>query len=971
MIRPGNHIRPVLTFVVDNSSPTISITSPSDNTTITNPGRNFTITANASDNYGIEYITAQLYYIVGVQTTRLVTNYSSSINGTFSAPNDGKFKLELYAYDYAGNSRYSVLSALAFNANPPKVTNLVIVGAVGGKQNQNYFSGPIAISGVAIDDTDLIEISYRFDTKTNWNRIADLSGTVTNFWEFSGSTNTTDFSNGLRTLMVRPVDNLEGFVDFTTNIYIDNSLPTCTFINPGGQYEAKGGDLPVTFRVSDNISLFKVMFFTNNNTTVMPAMTIAEGTKSKLIITNISLSSIPNGETNELVVMVIDRALNTNIYTNLIIVDNDTPSVIINNPSIDQYVSSNILITGSAFQVDGMGKVYTKILTADNAASNYTGVSSSNMSGTLNQTNIFTNVMIATQVPQGEHTLMIRALAAGGAYTEVPINVTVDYEVPQLSITSVTNGKKYYGTVSLKGTATDNFKVTNTQLYIESNGIRLATYNIKVSSGKWSTNWNSTTLPVGNVDFILVAEDLAHNSNFTTNSVIIAPYLTGLSKPSSWRGDTAFNVTGYNLGTGSTVTVNFDGDTANGTGNNTSLLADITVPASATSGYVSVTVNGIQSINSNWLDIWGVEEILPAGSFGNYVAFDFDDNDKLYIAISGSPSGGNPQGASNYLVVYDTASSMIETNILYSVDNGLNSGRQLYIQDIDVNGNVMAIAYTRDGRTLADGTFIAVLTNSGSKWIWLRETSITTTIIDAGDPLFDVDIDDNDNIHFVYTERGADKIVYAKSTDYGAVYNQIDIVTGLTLSVSYQDAQPGLDFDSAGNPHVTYYDETDFHLHHIAYNGSSWDEAEVADGLQINGPYSDIFIAPNDDIYVSYYNGDQGDLMFTVYDDSAGTWNRGLVDYSAITGLYTSIDSSDSGAIAISYFNNIYNAGYVAYDADGYGGTKSWKVMKIPAYSGMGSPYGASSTVHFDAVGNVVVGLNDGGNNYWLATYLE
>ncbi len=76
------------------------------------------------------------------------------------------------------------------------------------------------------------------------------------------------------------------------------------------------------------------------------------------------------------------------------------------------------------------------------------------------------------------------------------------------------------------------------------------------------------------------------------------PYITSFDKYDTWIGNT-LTINGYNFGTGS-VEVVFKGNSAiptNGSGTNRA----ITIPT-AKSGYVKLIVNGIESINSNWIE---------------------------------------------------------------------------------------------------------------------------------------------------------------------------------------------------------------------------------------------------------------------------------------------------------------------------------------------------------------------------------
>jgi len=277
-----------------------------------------------------------------------------------------------------------------------------------------------------------------------------------------------------------------------------------------------------------------------------------------------------------------------------------------------------------------------------------------------------------------------------------------------------TNGD-YYGTITISGVASDtnslayNSGVKTVKLYIKTNNVSLTGWdgvvlldNISASVTNWSTNWDTTTLPVAtNINIILEVIDNAGNKYYTTNTINVRPYITSFDKYNTWIGNSLI-INGYNFGTGSVEIVFKGNSTISASGLATSRT--ITIPT-AKSGYVKLKVNGIESINSNWIDLWDFVNVPENSSPQVNSRFALDENNKIYFVQSGK-SGAS--WATNFLITDALGSFQVIPIFSSSIPNGEVAGNG---NDIYVRSNLIVAAYSP---VKAGGIRVSVLTNNGS-----------------------------------------------------------------------------------------------------------------------------------------------------------------------------------------------------------------------------------------------------------------
>ncbi|MFN4245817.1 MAG: Ig-like domain-containing protein, partial [Brevinematia bacterium] len=822
-------------FTVDKTLPVIQINSPTNGSTV---GTNFVIDAVARDNYVVNE------FIVKVDGQVIVSNIVPSAESYIykrfitNLSGEGERIIEFIAYDSSGNVANTTY-VVYVNENPARTSN-VVVSSVAGQQV--YVRGTVNVSGISYDEGGVKDIYYRIDSSGEVKFVSNAEVTSTN-WQFSFDS--TSYSDGVHTLSIRAVDDLGGYTYYTTNIYIDNNLPFVSILNIQN-FESYGGLISLQVFVTDTVSLLSFAIYTNGSLFTNES-NISMNSKLYLLH-EWDLTGQDNGVTNEVVSMVVDKVFFTNVVTNWFIVSNDIPELYVSNPLPGQYVSSNVVVEGRSVKSPyGIKNVELKMGNGDFVIATTNNISSDGY------TNDFSHLLSTTSFSEGLQLITVKAIASNNSYAVKSIPVIVDYTPPTLSVVSPTNNVSYHGTVTISGKVSDNIGISNVYVYIKTNGVALPSWNpaiVSIQGTNWSTNWDTTTLPVGYVDIVVEAIDYAGNKTNVNMSIVVRPYISSLSADTLWIGGNLV-VTGENFGTGN-VRIIYKGATNTVTGGLTNL--NDTLPSGARSGYVMIEVNGILSINSNWLDVWEMVNFSPPSSADGYARYKAYSN-KIYF-VQSARSGNS--WASNVLASDVSGSYKFYPFISSPTPSGEVVGKG---NAIDARGNLVAIVYAPPKMT---GIWVTVFTNNGTDLVRVTNNRVDTITLVGADtvnpPLMDVKVDSNLAIHIVYSDQANGKIKYAKSTNYGLSWVVEDVVTNLSFHPTIKDAQPSIDVDSTFSPHILYFDYGIGKLKHAYKDGVNW-VTEVVDSYLLNGLWSDIKIDQNNTIHCSYYNGDQGDLM--------------------------------------------------------------------------------------------------------------
>ncbi len=897
---------------VDNNPPTVAISSHANGTVVSGVVH---LAGTSDDGVGVQKVEVQ-FGTAPLQLAEGTTSWNYDFNSAV-LPN-GAYDVAVTVTDFAGNSTVASVSVIADQSFPQVATINVNDG--------DYIKGIKALSGTVSDGDGLGDIS-KVEVKVGLDSYAAATYT-TGAAPWSYDLNTAGYPpDGAKTVTVKVTDGVGGYGTLTRNVIFDNTPPSVAISSPanGGQV---AGTVLVVGTVSDATSGISSMSITVDGASPGGAPT-RNG--------NYWYYSWDTGPyslaSHTIVVTANDGALNANTATITVTKTTNIPSISIAAPL------NGAFVRGSAVALSGTASASPGTVTRVDIQVDSTPPQ------TATGTTSWTHSLDTTGLGDGTHIIYATVTDSFALTTTTQITVTVDNTAPSISISNPTNGNvganALHGTITISGTSSD------TNLDLVETSIDGGLYGATTGTTSWEKSWNTATVAGVAKNGVVVAaraSDKAGNTTTVQVTVDVRPYITSLSKYSSFRGDTVA-VYGDNLVTGTPFTFKAGAGTTTGTLSWVALSSrfEVTVPATATSGNVHASTNGIAG-NDVYLNIWGID-VVPSSNNGQYPSLALDASDNIYVAFG---RGGNTK------------------TLAFSRYNG---SAWTTVSGIDSLAGATYVSVALGGSTRGSNVYIAYY-NSDQTLRQLRLVKSTTSGASFGTPMnvaafglySSVEAYYNigaatDYVYIAYYDSTTQDLKIATSTDAGATFTHVTID-----STGDVGRYASLALDGGHNPRIAYYDATNRRLK-LAY----WDEVtevwrtRVIDSATSVGEYASLAVASDGSLHIGYYDGFDADEQYATLSGPASSITLESTDTDGVTGWYGSLVLDSFGDPRVSYYDVSLQVLRYASRATG-----SWETLTVPETAAIGA---TPTSIGVDSVGVQRIGYV-GGGEVKVARYL-
>lgn len=277
---------------------------------------------------------------------------------------------------------------------------------------------------------------------------------------------------------------------YSNVVAIPESLPPTVSLTSPLNNAAASGTVSVTAGATDNVGVTKVEFYVNG------ALQATDTTTPYLYSWNTSALAAGSYTLMGKAYDAAGNAGQSGTVTVTVVNDTTAPTVSLTAPGNNTTVSGTVVITASAGDNVGVGRVefYANgvLLSAGNVAP-------------------YSYNWNTAAVANGSYTLVAKAYDAAGnvgqsTVATVTVNNTVaDTTAPTVSISAPANGATVSGTASVTASSGDNVGVTKVEFYV--NGSLMATD----TASPYSFSWNTASAANGSYTLTAKAYDAAGN----------------------------------------------------------------------------------------------------------------------------------------------------------------------------------------------------------------------------------------------------------------------------------------------------------------------------------------------------------------------------------------------------------------------------------------------------------------------------
>lgn len=465
----------------DTTPPTVTITTPVNNAQVAD---SIIVTGSATDDSGS--INKTTLAIDGTAIATANTPFSFGVNTTLLS--NGNHVLRVTAVDASSNAGFAEVTINVQNVipdtTPPKVT-------ITAPKSTDTLFGTFNIVGVATANPT----SSISKTEISLDNIIIATSAAT----FNVAVDSTKLSNADHTIAVIATDaaNRTAKTTLVIHVYNDTTPPTIMVTSPLDNQKVSG-QIAVSGSVTDDIGLQKLTINLDgqlfNETTQTPFSFTLDTTKQTEAVHQLSfIATDPTGN---------KTTLNRSITIEQ--PDLTPPAVVVTGPSDNSSASGNLTYTATASD----NKVLSKFeLYLDNTL--VATAPAASLSGAID----------TTKLTNDKHVLEFRATDGSNNKTTVQRSVTIfnDLQAPVVKITAPVKDAKLSGSVTVTVNATDNDKVSELALLVDTTPVA----KVAPSGTTISFSLNTTQFATGVHTIKALVKDPSGNTATDSVSVTI------------------------------------------------------------------------------------------------------------------------------------------------------------------------------------------------------------------------------------------------------------------------------------------------------------------------------------------------------------------------------------------------------------------------------------------------------------------
>lgn len=132
---------------------------------------------------------------------------------------------------------------------------------------------------------------------------------------------------------------------------------------------------------------------------------------------------------------------------------------------------------------------------------------------------------------------------------------------------------------------------------------------------------------------------------------------------------------------------------------------------------------------------------------------------------------------------------------------------------------------------------------------------------------------------------------------------KVDNGGSMTANTGYM---PSIALDTAGYPHISYYDADNRDLRYASWNGTRW-KLETLDTTGDVGAYSSLAIDSHNQPFISYYDATNQQLRFATRNPATQRWILWIIEGGGV-GTWTSLAIDPLGHPSIVYYDTANHA---------------------------------------------------------------